>query len=123
MLALATRTVAFTASALAFVAVTALTAPARAADTGSQTALVHYQDLDLNSAAGEARLKARIAKAAAAVCGPQGGRTLDDQERFAACRDTAIASASPQMNAVIASVRSSDHRYAMNHEAIAMLGR
>src|ERR1700761_7975162 len=117
MLALATRTFALTASALAFAAATAVAGPAHAADADSQAALVHYQDLDLNSAAGEAKLKARIARAAASVCGPIGGRTLADHERFDTCRDNAIASASPQMNAVIASVRSSDHRYAMNHDA------
>jgi hypothetical protein len=37
-------------------------------------------------------------------------------------RATAIASASPKLNAVIASARS-DHRYAMNSDAIAMLAR
>ena len=46
-----------------------------------------------------------------------------DHERFDACRDNAIASASSQMNAVIASARSPDHRYAMKDDAIAMLGR
>jgi UrcA family protein len=122
MFAQVTRTLAFTASALV-VMTAAIASPARAADADTQSALVHYQDLDLTTDAGEARLKARIAHAADAVCGPQGGRTLEDKDRFAACRDTAIASASPQMNAVIASVRSSDHRYAMTHDAIAMLGR
>lgn len=123
MLALATRTLALTASALAFAATTAIASPAHAADADSQTARVHYQDLDLNSDTGEAKLKARVAKAAAEVCGPVGGRTIADHERFDNCRNNAIASASPQMNAVIASVRSSDHRYAMTHDAIAMLGR
>ena len=123
MLALATRTLAFTASALVIAATASVASPARAADAGTASARVHYQDLDLNTAAGEATLKARIAHVAARVCGPVDGRTLADRERFNACRDTAIASASPQMNAVIASVRSSDHRYAMNHDAIAMLGR
>jgi len=123
MRALTVRTFALTTSALAFVAAAAVAGPARAADADTQTTLVHYQDLDLNTAAGEARLKTRVANAAAKVCGPVGGRTLADHERFDACRDTAIAGASPQMNAVIASARSSDHRYAMTHDAIAMLGR
>ncbi|HEX4505620.1 MAG TPA: UrcA family protein [Alphaproteobacteria bacterium] len=123
MLALATRTLAFTASALLVTAAAGFASPARAADADSRTALVHYQDLDLSTGAGEAKLKARIAKTAETVCGPQGGRTLADRERFDSCRNTAIASASTQMDAVIASVRSSDHRYAMNHDAIAMLGR
>jgi len=123
MLVHTARTFAFTASALAFVAAAAIASPARAADADTQSTQVHYQDLDLNSAAGEAKLKSRVATAAARVCGPVDGRTLDDHERFDTCRNNAIASASPQMNAVIASVRSSDHRYAMTHGAIAMLGR
>ena len=123
MLALATRTFALTASALAITAAASFAGPAHAADASAGSALVHYQDLDLNTAAGEATLKVRIALAANTVCGPLDGRTLADRERFDACRDAAIASASPQMTAVIASVRSSDHRYAMTHDAIAMLGR
>jgi UrcA family protein len=121
MFAQATRTFALTASAL--IVTSAVAGPAHAADSNTQSTVVHYRDLDLNTTAGEARLKLRIANAAAAVCGPVGGRLIDDHERFNTCRDNAIASASPQMNAVIASVRSFDHRYAMNNGAIAMLGR
>ena len=123
MLALATRTFALTASALAITAAASFASPARAADADTRSAVVHYKDLDLTTDAGEAKLKARVAKVAERVCGRMDGRSLDDRERFNTCRDTAIASASPQMNAVIASVRSSDHRYAMTHDAIAMLGR
>jgi len=123
MLVHTVRTFAFTASALAFVAAAAVATPASAADADTQTARVHYQDLDLNSAAGEAKLQARVARAAAQVCGPVSGRGIADYDRVNTCRNNAIASASPQMNAVIASARSSDHRYAMNHDAIAMLGR
>jgi UrcA family protein len=123
MLVHTVRTLAFTASALVFAAGAAVAAPANAVDADTQTTLVHYQDLDLNTDTGEANLQARVAKAAAKVCRPVNGRTLDALERFDTCRNNAIAAASPQMNAVIASVRSSDHRYAMNHDAIAMLGR
>jgi UrcA family protein len=121
MFAQATRSFAFTVSAL--VVMSAIAGPAHASDSDTQTRLIPYNDLNLTTAAGEARLKLRIANAAAAICGPVGGRSIDDHDRFDACRDKAIASASPQMNAVIASVRSSDHRYAMNNGAIAMLGR
>jgi UrcA family protein len=123
MLALATRTFVFSASALVALTAATFTTPARAADADTRSTLVRYQDLDLNTDTGEAMLKQRIAKAAAAVCGPRDGRSLSDHERFNTCRDNAIAVASPQMSAVIASVRSSDHRVAMNHDAIAMLGR
>jgi UrcA family protein len=123
MLALATRTFVLTASALVITTAATLSSPARAADTDTRSTLVRYNDLDLTTDAGEAQLKQRVARAAKAVCGPLDGRTLADHERFDTCRGNAIASASPQMNAVIASVRSSDHRYAMTRDAIAMLGR
>ena len=123
MLALVTRTLALTASALVVTAAAGFASPAHAADADSQTAVVHYRDLDLSTDAGAAKLKARVARAADTVCGPVGGRGIADYDRVATCRNNAIASASPQVNAVIASVRSSDHRYAMNHDAIAMLGR
>ena len=121
MFAYATRTFALTAAALVVMTAASVASPAHAAD--AQSAKIHYRDLDLSTDGGAAALRQRIARAAANLCGPADGRTLDDQARAAACRNTAIATASPQMNAVIASVRSSDHRYAMNHDAIAMLGR
>jgi UrcA family protein len=123
MLAQATRTFALSASALVLMTAAAVANPGDAADSNTSSTLVRYHDLDLNTDAGVAALRARIAKAAARVCALADGRTLADKDRFAACRDSAIAGASPQMNAVIASVRSSDHRYAMTHDAIAMLGR
>jgi UrcA family protein len=123
MFAHATRTFALAASALAIVAAAATASPAHAADKTTQSTTIHYRDLDLTTDAGAAALKQRIGRAAATVCGPADGRTLDDLARYNACRTAAIASASPQMDAVIASVRSSDHRYAMNHDAVAMLGR
>ncbi len=123
MFAYATRTFAFAASALVIMTAASVAGPASAADAGAQSSRIHYRDLDLTTDAGAAALQQRIARAAANICGPADGRTLDDQARSVACRNTAIASASPQMNAVIASVRSSDHLYAMNHDAIAMLGR
>jgi UrcA family protein len=123
MLAQATRAFAFTASALVVMTAAAIAGPAHAADADSQTRLVRYHDLDLNTGAGEAKLRLRIANAATAICGAANGPSVEDHSRFHACRDNAIASASSQMNAVIASARSSDHRYAMNNDAIAMLGR
>jgi UrcA family protein len=111
----ATRTVALTASVLILATASAVSGPARAADADTHTEAVHYQDLNLNSADGEAKLKQRVARAASEVCGPLEGREIADYERFDGCRKTAIANASSQEDAVIASVRSSDHhRYAMN---------
>jgi UrcA family protein len=123
MFAQTTHTLAFSASVFVVMAAVSSAGPARAADTDTTSVKVHYRDLDLTTDAGEAALKQRIARAATNICGPVGGRTLDDWSRYNTCRNTAIASASPQMDAVIASVRSSDHRYAVNNGAIAMLGR
>ena len=100
----------------------AIASPAQAADMVTVTTTVRYHDLDLATPAGEDALRQRIARAAKNVCWQADGPTIDDQARFDACRTTAIASASPKMNAVIASARS-DHRYAMNGDAVAMLGR
>ena len=123
MFAHATRTFALTASALVIMTAAAIASPAHAAGSDTKSTKIHYRDLDLTTDAGAAALKQRVVHAAANICGPADGRTLDDLARYNACRSNAIASASPQMNAVIASVRSSDHRYAMNNDAIAMLGR
>ena len=110
-----------TLPALAMLAAATLAAPAFA-ESDVPTKSVHFSDLNLATAEGEATLNHRIAKAAADVCWQADGPTLTDHERYAACRSTAIASAQPKMNAVIASARS-DHRYAMNGTAIAMLAR
>jgi UrcA family protein len=123
MFAMTTRTLVYSAPAFAVMAAVSIAAPARAADSDTQSKVIHYRDLDLTTDAGETTLKQRIARAAANICGPADGRTLEDRARLDACRDNAIASASPQMNAVIASARSSDHRYAVNNGAVAMLGR
>jgi UrcA family protein len=112
----------FAAPVFAILATAASASPAQAADTVTNTTTVRYHDLDLATPAGEAALHQRIARAAKHVCWQADGPTLDDQARFDACRTNAIASASPTLNAVIASARS-DHRYAMNSDAIAMLGR
>ncbi|HTJ64152.1 MAG TPA: UrcA family protein [Alphaproteobacteria bacterium] len=108
--------------ALAILAAATLAAPAFAGESDVPTKVVHFRDLDLATTEGEAALTRRIAKAADDVCWRADGPTLTDHERYAACRSTAIASAQPKLNAVIASARS-DHRYAMNGTAIAMLAR
>ena len=97
-------------------------ATAFAAEPAGNSTVVRYGDLNLSTADGEAALNHRIAKAADKVCWQADGPTLSDRERYAACRSVAIASAQPKLNAVIASARS-DHRYAMNGSAIAMLAR
>ncbi len=105
----------------AFAILTA-TAPAMAAGPADNSTGVHYSDLDLATEDGQAALNRRIAHAADKVCWQADGPTLTDHEQYAACRSTALASAQPKLNAVIASARSG-HRYAMNGGAIAMLAR
>jgi UrcA family protein len=114
-----TSTLKVTAAAIAILAAAAIANSAYAADVVTQSTTIHYRDLNLASADGKATLQHRIAIAARNVCWAADGPSLDDHARFDACREKAIASASPQMNAVIASARS-DHRYAMNNDAIAM---
>ena len=115
------RTLAIATATFSLVAGAAIANPAQTAD--APTTKVHYRDLDLTKADGEAALRLRVARAAKTVCWREDGPTLREHARFDACRDVAIASASPKLNAVIASARSSDHRFAMNSGAIAMLGR
>ena len=116
------RSLSLTAASLAVLATAAIASPARAADVDTKSTTVGYHDLDLTSAAGEAALKQRIATAAKNDCGSADGRTTQDYDRLAACRNSAIASASPQMNAVIASARSNPH-IAIEPLAMAMSGR
>jgi UrcA family protein len=96
--------------------------PAMAADTAGNSTVVHYSDLNLATEDGQATLNRRITQAANKVCWQADGPTLTDRAQYAACRSTALASAQPTLNAVIAAARS-DHRYAMNGSAIAMLAR
>jgi UrcA family protein len=116
------RSFAISAATLAMLTSTAIATPVYAADPDTNSTIVHYGDLDLTGTDGEVALKQRIARAAKNVCWNVDGPTLQEHARFDACRDNAIAGASPKMNAVIASARS-DHRFAMNTDAIAMSGR
>jgi len=106
-------------AAMAVLAGALAASPAHAADASTVT--VRYGDLDLTGWTGEAALKDRVARAARQVCGTPDGRTIADFQRVADCRANAIAEASPKLDRVIASARS-DHRYAMNDDAIAVRG-
>jgi UrcA family protein len=103
-------------------AILAAGAPALAASPAGNSTVVRYNDLNLATEDGQATLNRRIAQAAKSVCWQADGPTLTDRAQYAACRSTALASAQPKLNAVIASARS-DHRYAMNGGAVAMLAR
>ena len=112
----------FLSTAVPVLAMLAAGAPAIAADAAGNSTVVRYNDLNLSTPEGEAALNRRIAKAADKVCWQADGPTLNEHLQYDACRSTALASAQPKLNAVIASARS-DHRYAMNGGAIAMLAR
>lgn len=85
--------------------------PAKAADPAEQSVRVLYRDLDLKSDSGVATLHHRIARAASEVCGSVDPRELALNAQVQACRTAAIAKATPQVETVIASIRSGT-RYA-----------
>lgn len=61
---------------------------------------VVYADLDLTSNTGAAELLRRVRKAAVSACDSQGrGPSLEDQDRFDACRRTAVARALADLDA------------------------
>ncbi|HEY0413706.1 MAG TPA: UrcA family protein [Allosphingosinicella sp.] len=99
-------------------------APAHAAGlvvTGNPapTARIAYDDLDLRSPAGLARLQARIHAAADKLCVGAGVETLKDRLDGLACRDEAIASAAPQVRRAAGAVASA----ASNAPIVLALGR
>jgi UrcA family protein len=100
-------------------AAVALAAPAFAQESDAHTKIVHYQDLNLATPEGEAALKHRVARAAEDVCWEADGPTLDQHDHYLACRSTALSSAQPGMNAVIAAAHS-DHPNSVGGSAVAM---
>jgi len=82
------------AVAVAVGATTATVSPAFAADGG---VLVQYEDLNLNSAAGQAVLERRLDRAARAVCGTAYFLELDIAAGVNACREETISAARQQL--------------------------
>jgi UrcA family protein len=74
-------------------------------------AVVSYADLDLRSAAGEAKLRARVESAAAQLCLHDGTLPLTEQKERARCFREAMASAEAQI------------AHAAANEAIRLAGR
>jgi UrcA family protein len=73
-----------------------------AAAPNTQTVAVQSRDLNLNSDAGRAALRQRIAHAVSQVCGTAHPRTTADAEAYTACRDSALATANSQYDMVVA---------------------
>ena len=82
------------AVAVALGVTSATVSPAFAA---GRSVLVHYQDLNLDSAAGRAVLDRRLERAARAVCGTAPIVELDSAAEVDACREETIAAARRQL--------------------------
>lgn len=101
----------FTHAALAAAAIVAaglnVAAPAsaqgapRAASAPLGSAAVTHADLNLGSAAGVARLEARVRRAAEGLCGDPGVRPLHFAAKSRDCIDQAVADAQPQLRTAI----------------------
>ena len=81
----------------------AVGAPTVDAAVETRTAVVRYDDLNLHSHAGAATLERRITGAVETVCRRPDNRSLAEMAREAACRQTAITQAQPQLQAALAS--------------------
>ncbi len=81
----------------------AVSAPTLAAEIDTRTAVVRYDDLNLHNHSGAATLERRIAGAVETVCRRPSNRSLAEMAREAACRQTAITQAQPQLQAALAS--------------------
>jgi UrcA family protein len=80
----------------------AVDSPSHAADLMTRTTVVHYDDLDLHTAAGSATLERRVAGAVERVCKQNSERSLQDMALEAACRQSAIAQAQPRLQTALA---------------------
>jgi UrcA family protein len=95
----------FAPFACAAVLAAALAVPASANDAVTQSVSVHTQDLNLNTPAGVATLKHRIAHAAEAACGPSSDRASRESADYVACRQAALESVKPQVEAILAAAK------------------
>jgi UrcA family protein len=92
-----------TAAALLCAMLAAVPLSASAAEALSVN--VPAKDLNLATDAGRTVLKNRIALAVQKVCDPVYGRTPSEVKAYTACRQTARASAAPQVDAMVASAQ------------------
>ena len=81
----------------------AVSAPTVEAAVETRTAVVRYDDLNLHSHSGATTRERRIAGAVETVCRRPDNRSLAEMAREAACRQTAITQAQPQLQAALAS--------------------
>jgi UrcA family protein len=107
--------VTFKKLALACAAVAVATATPAMADW--QTTSVDYQDLDLSSAKGQARLHTRIKYAVKKVCGSPRAFSLAEKQDLARCEAAAMAKATSKAERTIARYKDAK-RLAANESAI-----
>ena len=81
----------------------AVSAPTLEATVETRIAVVRYDDLNLHSHSGATTLERRITGAVETVCRRPDNRSLAEMAREAACRQTAITQAQPQLHAALAS--------------------
>ena len=98
-------------------AAVAAVAAATPAMADVNTTLVRYQDLDLLSSQGEARLQMRIKSAIKRVCGTPRAFTLAEKRDLARCQVNALAAATPKAERTIARFKDA-RRLAANESAI-----
>ncbi|MEI6419501.1 MAG: UrcA family protein [Sphingomonadales bacterium] len=94
------RSIVAAAGALLFAGacLTAAAGPAAAHDVGARSTVVHYDDLNLNTKAGQKTLKARVSYAARQVC-QQYAQDAWARAAEASCQMQAINAAKPKMTA------------------------
>lgn len=95
-------------------AAVAATTPAMA---DVKTTSVNYQDLDLSSPQGEARLQTRIKYAVKKVCGSPRAFSLAEKQDLARCEANALAAATPKVERTVARYKDA-RRLAANESAI-----
>ena len=101
-------------------AAAAVVAAATPAMAGHNTKSVEYQDLDLSSPHGQARLQTRVKYAVKQVCGTPRAFSLAEKADLAQCEAQAIAKAMPKAERTIA--RYKDAKRLAANESAAIVG-
>ena len=91
-------------------------AEAAQARLNTRSITVVSSDLDLTKPAGQATLRRRVDRAIENVCGTVDSRDLHAAMEYANCRTAALASAGPQIEALVASAVN-NHQFAATGEA------
>jgi|GEM_PF-2189890 len=90
---------------LAGLALIAAAAAARAAEMDTSQVQISMRGLAIDTASGEAAVRARVTRAAEAVCGWNVSRDQPGAADVKACRKAAIAAAMSQVDVAVASAR------------------